>query len=65
MKEPEIKLFGRKILLPENAGAVAATDGNGDAGDLDRCLEELHDEKQLHAHEVIINDSQISHTHTN
>ncbi|XP_047943329.1 cyclic dof factor 1-like [Salvia hispanica] len=51
MKEPEIKLFGRKILLPENAGAVAATDGNGDAGDLDRCLEELHDEKQLHAHE--------------
>lgn len=58
MKEPEIKLFGRKIVLPDKAGVVAAGDSSvqstseSGGSDCGRCLEEAHDEKQLHAHEV-------------
>ncbi|XP_057792156.1 cyclic dof factor 1-like [Salvia miltiorrhiza] len=59
MKEPEIKLFGRKIVLPDKGGAVAAGEFSGRSscvsdGD-DRCLEasgekgEAHHEIQLHA----------------
>ncbi|PIN15143.1 hypothetical protein CDL12_12224 [Handroanthus impetiginosus] len=46
MKEPEIKLFGRKIVLPENGGVAAAGESsdesnseNGGGMDCDRCLE--------------------------
>ncbi|KAI3454685.1 hypothetical protein Pfo_011348 [Paulownia fortunei] len=50
MKEPEIKLFGRKILLPENVRVVAgreyfgessdeSSNGSGGGVDCDRCSE--------------------------
>ncbi|KAK6123315.1 hypothetical protein DH2020_042945 [Rehmannia glutinosa] len=49
-KEPELKLFGRKIFLPENGGVVAGgeysgeysgegSNGSGGSVDYDRCLD--------------------------
>lgn len=62
MKEPEITLFGRKIVLPENGGGDESSDesdtGSGGVVDYDQLSErEIEkaddDERQLHAQEVI------------
>lgn len=69
-KEPEIKLFGRKIMLPDNGGAVATGDCSGEStsgSGPDDCLEssggggEAYDEKQLHAQEVINGTLNLTH----
>ncbi|KAH6781606.1 hypothetical protein C2S52_001638 [Perilla frutescens var. hirtella] len=62
VKEPEIKLFGRKIVLPDNDGPIASAEFSGESssGSGGDCLEssggggeegKLDQEKQLHAQE--------------
>lgn len=50
LKEPEIKLFGRKIYLPENGGGESSGDSSnessGGSGDCDRCTEEREEVRE-------------------
>lgn len=63
-KEPEIKLFGRKIVLPDKGGDVYAGGCSGESGGGDDSLgasgggggggvEARDDEEQLHAHHKV------------
>lgn len=67
MKEPEIKLFGRKIVLPDNGGEVAVMEssdqsdsGSGGAVDWEGEREKADDVKHLPDEEVI--DRLSTHT---
>lgn len=53
LKDPEIRLFGRKISLPENGAAIAGGERSGEwsnessngSGDCDRCFKESRGEE--------------------